>query len=292
MRIIEKIIDREMADTWRESVKKDVDSALRPKLISGRVYPTFFPMTQKEVVLNLGCGLGAQAVVYRGCYRSMIGVDIDPDKLSFAKGVTDRYNLAFFSCCCDVEMLPFPETSFDAIIAVDVIEHVLRPEKLISEAFRVLKKQGLLLITFPCLLDRWKHFLLAGKAFGESCRKDGPVRAVSGALYGGLVRGAQTLFHKNSLFREQGEDRAAARPFNPDTHKHEKSPSQWGAVIEAAGFRVIKSRSTTLFPPLHALGVAKFWFTNDWIFKIDSLLSSQRILKNHGQSMVCLARKG
>ena len=291
MRLIEKLLDREMADTWRESIGKDFDAALRPKLTSGRVYPAFFPMDPDDVVLNLGCGLGPQALTYKGRFSRMVGADIDLDKLVFAKRAADHYHLSLDPCCCDVEHLPFPEESFDTVIAIDVIEHVLDPGTFLSEAFRVQKSTGHLLITFPCLLDDWKRLLFSLRKFTRICGEKGLARALLATLYG-VARVAIAGFAK-----ERNEprgvilDEVPAVTFNPDTHKHDKKPRQWLALIEGAGFKVVKSRSTTLFPPLHALGVAKFWFTNDFIFKLDSLLSGRKGIKNLGQSMLCLARK-
>lgn len=291
MKAFEKIFDREMADTWRESIGKDFDAALRPKLTSGRVYPAFFPMDPDDVVLNLGCGLGPQALTYKGRFSLMVGVDIDHDKLAFAKRAADHYRLALHPCRCDVETLPFPGETFDTVIAVDVIEHVLDPGRLLSEAFRVLEGSGHLLITFPCLLDDWKRLLFSVRKLTRTCRENNVAKAVFRSLYD-AARGTVA-----GLARERNETRRAIPgegspvAFNPDTHKHDMSPRQWIALIEQAGFKVVKSRSTTLFPPLHALGVAKFWFTNDFIFRMDSRLSGQRWIRNFGQSMVCLARK-
>ena len=56
--------------------------------------------------------------------------------------------------------------------------------------------------------------------------------------------------------------------------------------MEAFGFRAIRSRATTLFPPLHLYGVPRFWFTNDTIHSVDSWLSQQAFLKNYGQGLM------
>jgi len=49
----------------------------------------------------------------------------------------------------DVQQLTFDDNSFDIIIATAIIEHLAEPEKMIAEAYRVLKKEGLLIITTP-----------------------------------------------------------------------------------------------------------------------------------------------
>jgi len=49
--------------------------------------------------------------------------------------------------CCDAEELPFSDNSFDTIISSEMIYILNRPENFINEAYRVLKKNGVLIIT-------------------------------------------------------------------------------------------------------------------------------------------------
>jgi SAM-dependent methyltransferase len=45
--------------------------------------------------------------------------------------------------------LPYPSAAFDAVVSMDVIEHVARPSPWIGEALRVLRPGGLLFLTTP-----------------------------------------------------------------------------------------------------------------------------------------------
>ena len=47
----------------------------RGKLLSGIIYPEFFPINESETVLNVGCGDGVQAVTYKGKFKKMVGID-------------------------------------------------------------------------------------------------------------------------------------------------------------------------------------------------------------------------
>ncbi len=49
----------------------------------------------------------------------------------------------------DAERIPFPRDFFDSVFAGELIEHVVNPEKFLAEANRVLKKNGVLIITTP-----------------------------------------------------------------------------------------------------------------------------------------------
>jgi 2-polyprenyl-3-methyl-5-hydroxy-6-metoxy-1,4-benzoquinol methylase len=50
---------------------------------------------------------------------------------------------------CNAESIPIKDNYFDAIITTDIIEHVLNPDKLINEAYRLLKPNGLYIYASP-----------------------------------------------------------------------------------------------------------------------------------------------
>lgn len=56
--------------------------------------------------------------------------------------------------CGDATDLPFEDTSFDAVTMFDVLEHIPNDHKAITEALRVLKPGGFLLISTPN--ENWK----------------------------------------------------------------------------------------------------------------------------------------
>jgi ubiquinone/menaquinone biosynthesis C-methylase UbiE len=87
-----------------------------------------------SLVLDLGCGRGANAVHLRGC--RYVGLDI-----SFSlppKGYTGK------RCFVegDAEMLPFRNETFDAVVATFVLEHSTDPQRLLTEACRVVRRGG------------------------------------------------------------------------------------------------------------------------------------------------------
>ena len=49
----------------------------------------------------------------------------------------------------DAQNLPFEDNSFNVVIATAVIEHLSQPSKLLSESYRVLKRDGILILTTP-----------------------------------------------------------------------------------------------------------------------------------------------
>lgn len=53
----------------------------------------------------------------------------------------------------DIHSLPFPEHSWDAVICLDVLEHILDPRLAVSEIHRILKPGGFLLLGAPFLIS-------------------------------------------------------------------------------------------------------------------------------------------
>ena len=45
--------------------------------------------------------------------------------------------------------LPFPDGNFDHVVMLAVLEHLTEPEKVLSEAYRVIASQGSLILTWP-----------------------------------------------------------------------------------------------------------------------------------------------
>ncbi len=227
------------------------------KLISGIIYPEFFPINKSESVLNVGCGDGVQAVVYQGNFKTMVGIDINSDRLEVARNLVKYYNIDNTTWLqANVEKIPLQE-KFDKCIAIDIIEHVINPDQVIREIHRLLKDNGQLLITFPALHDKWENlFRFIGRKI--------------------LHRRGKTVYKPS---------------WDPDQHQYNYKLKQWLKILEANGFKLIKSRGSTLFPPLHYLGFPKFWFTNKFIHTLDNFLSQLPIFKNYGQALVCIFEK-
>jgi 2-polyprenyl-3-methyl-5-hydroxy-6-metoxy-1,4-benzoquinol methylase len=227
------------------------------KLLSGRIYPEFFPIDKKETVLNIGCGDGVQMLVYKGSFKEMVGIDINQGRLEVAKrmAVAQSFN-NFTAVCSNVEEIPL-NNKYDKVIAIDIIEHVIHPGKVINEAHRLLKNEGNLLITFPVLHDKWENFF----------------RFV----------GRKILRRKGKTVRLEGWD--------PDEHQHDYKLKEWFKLLENNGFVMVNYRATTMFPPLHYLGIPRFWFSNNLIHGIDNFFCKLPLFRDFGQSAVCIFKK-
>ncbi len=212
-------------------------SYLQGKILSAAAHAEFFALSPTDRVVNLGFGDGPQAVVYAGRFASMLGVDVNAERLARASRMLDAMGITGVELLtANVESVPRSDASFDAALACDIIEHVEHPDRFLAEAYRLLKPGGRLLVTFPAMHDAFTDAMSAvGKVLGRP-------------------------------------GHAHPEGWHPDHHQRELPVREWRAMTEAAGFTFVRSSATTLFPPLHLYGVPKVWFSVRWIRAIDRAL--------------------
>jgi ubiquinone/menaquinone biosynthesis C-methylase UbiE len=153
--------------------------------------------------LDVGCGDGGTAgpaVRERGC--GYTGVDISNTAIELAReqGLDARL-------IEDAAVLPFPDNSFDGVLAVEIFEHLFEPQRAAAEMLRVLKSRGVLFATLPNVAywRRRLELLLLGR------------------------------------FDPLGDDRSMVEPWR-DPHIRFFSPRTLGQMLRSEGFSDVDSR--------------------------------------------------
>lgn len=101
------------------------------------------------VVLDLGCGTGVIATEMEA-WAKPIGLDMSDLALEFSAGRgVPRLVLA------RGEALPLLSSSVDAVLALDVFEHIERDDLAFAEVQRVLKPGGVLVLSVPAFKSLW-----------------------------------------------------------------------------------------------------------------------------------------
>ena len=92
-------------------------------------------------VLDVGCGAGLLANDLAARGHVVTGIDTTPENLAIARAydatASVHYELG------DARALPYPTAQFDVVCAMDLLEHVEEPARLVAEVARVLRPGGL-----------------------------------------------------------------------------------------------------------------------------------------------------
>ena len=135
--------------TWAstEAMRKAMTKRIA---VQKEIFQNYF-LNRAGKVLDVGCGFGRQALILARTGYNVIACDICQSFLDIGKAVADREGLSIDFMRMDIKELQFQDNYFDYVLLLDTIEHI--PENgrgpVFSEVSRVLKKEGLVVISIP-----------------------------------------------------------------------------------------------------------------------------------------------
>lgn len=104
-------------------------------------------------VLDVACGTGYGTYLLSHVASRVIGADISLESLSSARRRYQSANLDYV--CLDAQKFPFREGSFEVVISLETVEHLVEPKGFLEECVRVLRPRGILVLSTP---NRDSHF--------------------------------------------------------------------------------------------------------------------------------------
>jgi len=118
-----------------------------------------YSLSNDMPLLDVGTGTGAFLLrLKKAGYSNLFGVDIAVPKIQID-------GVSFFELDLDTGLMPFPDSSIMMITCIEIIEHIENQGHFIKELVRILKPEGILIITTPNVhsLEARIRFLLNGK---------------------------------------------------------------------------------------------------------------------------------
>ena len=151
-------------------------------------------------VLDAGCGEGYGTDRLTAVAADVTGVDLEEPVIRRA---ASRYPRARFDAA-NLVSLPYADASFDAVVSLQVIEHLHSPQEFLAECARVLAPGGVLIISTPNRLtfspdglrNPFHTFEFAPDELRATIAKQFSSIELSGTFHGARVRLLETILRK------------------------------------------------------------------------------------------------
>ena len=142
-RSVNNAVYGELGDRWYEAHDHPIallraESAYRNPWIVSQMAESFGPRPLR--VLDLGCGAGFLSNALAKIGHRVTGVDASEESLAVAARHDPGHSVEYV--VGDARALHFADASFDVVCAMDFLEHVDQPARVVAEAARVLAPGG------------------------------------------------------------------------------------------------------------------------------------------------------
>jgi len=136
------------AEFWDDTWSRNEIAAYDPKSVAPILELTKRFLPAGSTILEGGCGAGGKVAALTAAGYRMVGVDYAPETVSRLNQLCPEFDIRVG----DVFHLDFPDGYFDGYWSFGVIEHFWAGyHTLVREAHRVIRDQGYLFLTFPCM---------------------------------------------------------------------------------------------------------------------------------------------
>jgi SAM-dependent methyltransferase len=105
-----------------------------------------------RTVLDVACGEGYGSALLARDAGVVVGVDVSPEAIAHARQAYGAVRNARFECA-PCTRLPLPDASIDVAVSFETLEHIAEQEPFVAELARVLRPDGLLILSCPNRLE-------------------------------------------------------------------------------------------------------------------------------------------
>jgi ubiquinone/menaquinone biosynthesis C-methylase UbiE len=113
------------------------------------VFGKFAQLESKQKIIDVGSGFASPAMEWSNDYFpiQITCVNINYDQLSDSRKITSNGKIGFVNATARI--LPFEDQSLDRVLALESAQHFKPLGDFISESYRILKKDGMLVLAIP-----------------------------------------------------------------------------------------------------------------------------------------------
>lgn len=116
----------------------------------------FSRVGQDSKILEIGAAQGSLLIALKRLGYDCEGIEPSEDALKVAQKMKAEFDIDIKLSKGFAEHLPFDDQQFDFVIAISVLEHVLDPQSVMKEVFRILKPGGTFYFSTTSCLCPWQ----------------------------------------------------------------------------------------------------------------------------------------
>ncbi|NCR09499.1 class I SAM-dependent methyltransferase [Microcystis aeruginosa] len=110
-------------------------------------YMAIIDYVKDKSVIDIACGEGYGSSIMSAFAKNVSGIDISPECIANAQSKYQRENLTFLQGYCN--QIPVNSRSVDVVVSFETIEHHDQHEEMLAEIKRILKPEGILIMSSP-----------------------------------------------------------------------------------------------------------------------------------------------
>lgn len=153
------------AESYAKSPVGD-EATYNEKLETTRRY-----FTEDSRVFEFGCGTGTTALHHAPFVKKIVATDISSKMVEIAREKAEAAGISNVEFqCATLEDFNAEGSSFDAVMAHNILHLLEDPEQAIKQSYRLLKPGGVFVTSTVCLGDgfsHWRVLLFVGRLFRQ-----------------------------------------------------------------------------------------------------------------------------